>query len=348
MKPVKIWIATGGTGGHIFPAIAVANELARRGNKIIISSDGRGMPTVRRNAGFKTAWIWASGVGAKSKIQQVWSLIKIAASAAALTLRFAFARPARVIAFGGYASVPVILAAHVWKIPTILHEQNAAIGRANAFSLRWVKKLLTSFPTVGGIPAGFKNTVFTGLPVRDDFTSLLPPKPHKEFNLLITGGSLGAQILDTVMPDAIKLLKNKKIFITHQTRPENVARLQKLYSDAGIKNNVLSFIRDMAGEINNSDLIIGRSGASTVVEIQTVGRPAIFVPLAVNPDQLANAESFAKTGGGIVIKQPEFTPKRIAGELDDLMANAKLLEKMRKAAKQPNDATKQIADEVLK
>ena len=265
---MKIWIATGGTGGHVYPALSVAECLRARGHKITISCDGRVRDMVRRGApaGARFAHVWASGVGAKSRIKQIWALTKIAVSASALTLRFMIFRPDRVVAFGGYASVPAVFAAHVWHIPTFLHEQNAAIGRANKFAMRWVETLMTSFPTVSGIPNSTTRVVYTGLPVRRDFIALSNAPLPGESRLLITGGSLGAQILDEVVPTAIASMKNKKIFVTHQTRPENVERLQKFYAENKIRANVLSFIHDMAGAIAGADLVIGRSGASTVIE----------------------------------------------------------------------------------
>ena len=150
---MKIWIATGGTGGHVFPALSVASELANRGHKITISCDGRVTKMVRdgKPESAKMAFVWASGVGAKSKIKQIIALSKIGLSAVALTLRFMFCRPDRLVAFGGYASVPAVFAAHLWKIPTYLHEQNAAIGRANKFSLRWVKTLMASFQNTSSL-----------------------------------------------------------------------------------------------------------------------------------------------------------------------------------------------------
>ncbi|MBP3340153.1 MAG: UDP-N-acetylglucosamine--N-acetylmuramyl-(pentapeptide) pyrophosphoryl-undecaprenol N-acetylglucosamine transferase [Alphaproteobacteria bacterium] len=347
---MKIWIATGGTGGHVYPALSVAECLAARGHRITISCDGRVRDMVRRGApnGARMVHVWASGVGAKSRINQIWALTKIAVSAFALTLRFMFCRPDRVVAFGGYASVPAVFAAHVWRIPTFLHEQNAAIGRANKFAMRWVQTLMTSFPTVSGIPNSTTRVVYTGLPVRRDFLAAAGTPLPNASKLLITGGSLGAQILDDVVPTAVAAMKNKKIFITHQTRPENVARLQKFYADNKIRANVLSFIHDMAGAIAGADLVIGRSGASTVVELQTIGRPAIFVPLGINPDQAANAASFAKNGGGFAIAQSQFTPKWLTATLTELFDNPSRLDKMAKKALVPNNAVDLIADEITK
>ena len=348
---MKIWIATGGTGGHVFPALSVATELASRGHKITISCDGRVREMVRRGApsGAKIVHVWASGVGAKSRLKQMYALFKIGVSAIALILRFAFLRPNRVVAFGGYASVPAVFAAHVWHIPTFLHEQNAAIGRANRFAMRWVKTLMTSFPTVSGVPESGARVVYTGLPVRGDFLSASAAQLSGAGRLLVTGGSLGAQILDDVVPSAIAAMKNnKKIFVTHQTRPENVERLQRFYAENKIRANVLSFIHDMAGAIVGADLVIGRSGASTVVELQTIGRPAILVPLNINPDQAANAASFAKTGGGFAIEQSKFTPRWLSSTLAELFDNPSRLEKMAQKAYVENNAVTTIADVVTK
>ena len=347
---MKIWIATGGTGGHVYPALSVAECLCARGHKITISCDGRVRDMVRRGApaGARFAHVWASGVGAKSRIKQMWALFKIGVSSIALTLRFMIFRPDRVVAFGGYASVPAVFAAHVWHIPTFLHEQNAAIGRANKFSMRWVETLMTSFPTVSGIPNAQTRVVYTGLPVRRDFINVSGAPLPGESRLLITGGSLGAQILDEVVPAAIASMKNKKIFITHQTRPENVERLQRFYADNKIRANVLSFIHDMAGAISGADLVIGRSGASTVIELQTIGRPAILVPLNINPDQAANAASFAKTGGGFSIEQSKFTPRWLLSTLTELFDNPSRLEKMAHKAHIENRAVDLICDEITK
>ena len=348
---MKIWIATGGTGGHVFPALSVAQELSRRGHKITISSDSRVLKMVRdgKPESARVAFVWASGVGAKSKIKQMFALSKIGVSAFALILRFMFFRPDRLVAFGGYASVPAVFAAHVWKIPTYLHEQNAAIGRANKFTMRWVKILMTSFETVSGMP---KNTsakvVYTGLPVRADILKNANAQLKHENKLLVTGGSLGAQILDEIVPLAIVEMKNKKIFITHQTRPENVEKLQRFYAEHKIRANVLSFIHDMATAIIDADLIIGRSGASTVIELETIGRPAILVPLNINPDQAANAASFAKLGGGFDIAQDKFTAKWLTSTLDELFDNPSRLDKMAKKSYVENLAVSKIADVVTK
>ena len=348
---MKIWIATGGTGGHVFPALAVANELHARGHKITVSCDGRVKKMVADGAplGAHRVHIWASGVGAKSRIKQMWALFKIGVSALALIIRFAFLRPNRVVAFGGYASVPAVFAAHVWGVPTYLHEQNGAIGRANRFAMRWVKTLMTSFKNVTGIPENSgTRVVYTGLPVRRDFIERAGAKLPNERRILVTGGSLGAQVLDDIVPVAVRDMNNKKVFITHQTRPENVARLQKFYADNKIHANVLSFIRDMADAIAGSDLVIGRSGASTVIELTTIGRPAILVPLSINPDQAANAANFEKLGGGIAIAQDRFSAKWLTATLNELFENPTRLEKMAKKSMVPNHAVEMIADTVTK
>ncbi len=348
---MKIWIATGGTGGHVFPALSVATELAKRGHKITISCDGRVSKMVNdgkpKNA--RRVFIWAAGVGAKSRVKQMIALSKIGISALALIIRFLFSRPDRMVAFGGYASVPAIFAAHVWKIPTYLHEQNAAIGRANKFALRWVKTLMTSFKTVNGMPKdSAARVVYTGLPVREDFIKNAHTPLKHENKILVTGGSLGAQILDEIVPIALAEMKGKKIFITHQTRPENVEKLQRFYAEHKIHANVLSFIRDMSTAIVDADLVIGRSGASTVIELETIGRPAILVPLNINPDQAANAASFEKLGGGFAVAQDKFSSKWLSITLGELFENPTRLDKMANKAYVENLAVKKIADTVTK
>ena len=348
---MKIWIATGGTGGHVFPALSVANELAKRGHKITVSSDKRVLKMVRegkpKNA--RMAFVWASGVGAKSKIKQIIALSKIGMSAIWLVIRFAFSKPDRLVAFGGYASVPAVFAAHVWKVPTYLHEQNAAIGRANKFALRWVKFLMTSFESVNGLPKNTTAKVFyTGLPVREDFLKNANSPLKHENKILVTGGSLGAQILDEIVPIAINEMKTKKIFVTHQTRPENVEKLQRFYAEHKIHANVLSFVHDMATAIVDSDLVIGRSGASTVVELETIGRPAILVPLNINPDQAANAASFEKLGGGFAVSQDKFSVKWLSATLDELFDNPLRLDKMAQKAYVENLAVQKISDTITK
>ena len=159
---------------------------------------------------------------------------------------------------------------------------------------------------------------------------------------------MGAQILDEVVPAAVAAMKNKKIFITHQTRPENVEKLQQFYAAHKIHANVLSFIRDMSSAIRDADLVIGRSGASTVIELETVGRPAILVPLNINPDQAANAASFAKLGGGFAIEQSKFTAKWLASTLTELFDNPTRLEKMAEKSLVENLAAQKIADTVTK
>jgi UDP-N-acetylglucosamine--N-acetylmuramyl-(pentapeptide) pyrophosphoryl-undecaprenol N-acetylglucosamine transferase len=348
---MKIWIATGGTGGHVFPALSVATELEKRGHKITISTDGRVLKMVRdgKPKSARVAFVWASGVGAKSKIKQMIALTKIGFSAVALSLRFMLFRPDRLVAFGGYASVPAIFAAHLWKIPTFLHEQNAAIGRANKFALKMVETLMTSFQNVSGMPEKTKTKiVYTGLPVRADFLNAAQSPLKHENKILVTGGSLGAQILDEIVPLAISEMKNKKVFITHQTRPENVEKLQRFYAEHKIRANVLSFIHDMAGAIVDADLVIGRSGASTVIELETIGRPAILVPLNINPDQAANAASFAKLGGGFDVSQDKFSVKWLTSTLDDLFENPSRLDKMAKKSYVENLAVQKIADVVTK
>ena len=349
---MKIWIATGGTGGHVCPALSVGDMLTHMGHRVIISTDKRGMKMVRKGLpdGAGVAFVWADQVGGQSKLRAALSLARIGISAAAYFLRFAIFRPDRIVAFGGYSSVPIVFAAHLLKIPTYLHEQNAAIGRANKLSLKWVNTLMTSFPEVSGIPKNVARVEYTGLPVRCEFMNAFT-KPTDDFRILVTGGSLGSTILDQTVPTAISALPTalkKKLFVVHQTRPELVKSVDKAYRDAGVRANVLSFIHDMANQISSADLAISRAGASTIAEFQATGTPAIMVPLEINPDQPANAAAFEKQGGGIVAKSKIFTPKWLAATLEELISNPARVQKMAAKAKLENRAAKKIAEIVLK
>ncbi|MCL2629559.1 MAG: UDP-N-acetylglucosamine--N-acetylmuramyl-(pentapeptide) pyrophosphoryl-undecaprenol N-acetylglucosamine transferase [Alphaproteobacteria bacterium] len=337
---MRIWIATGGTGGHIFPALSVAQALNVR---ITISTDSRGYDLVRKNApeNARIVRIWASGVGNRGKLGKIFALTKIALSTVLLTLRFTISRPTKIIAFGGYSSVPPVLAGKLWRIPIFLHEQNAAAGKANALSARFATKILTSFPNTTGLPKNAQIEL-TGLPVRSDFK----PSPF-QFNhtIFITGGSLGASILLEVVPQAIALLPaaiKKNLKIVQQVNELHTHALSKFYTREGIKHRLAPFFKDMASEITNSSLVIGRSGASTVVELMTIGRPAILIPLNINPDQLANARAFEKQCQGIVIEQKNFTPKLLSKTIAELFSNPARLEKMAAAARTPNHAIQNI------
>ncbi len=347
----KIWIATGGTGGHVFPALSVATELESQGFNTIISTDRRVLKMVLKSkpANSKVAIVWAAGVGGKSLFNKLIAMFKLAVTTVFYSVRFLFVRPQCVVSFGGYCSVPIVIAANLFRVPILLHEQNGAIGRANKFILPRVHVLMTSFSDVLDVPKTSKTKiVYTGLPVRADFLKMAGSQFPGNNKIFVTGGSLGATILDDIVPKSIAKLNNKKIFVTHQTRPENVRKLQKFYFQNNIRANVLSFVNDMASAIAEADLIIGRSGASTVIEIQTIGRGAIYVPLHINPDQLANANNVSKIGGAITITRDMFGEKYLTATLKDLFSNPARLKKMAEKSLLKNNATDLIVAEIKK
>ena len=252
---MKIWIATGGTGGHVFPALSVASALAAAGHKITVSCDGRVRDMVARGMpkNGRRVHIWASGVGAKKHLSQIYALAKIGVSSGALFLRFMFSRPDRVVAFGGYASVPVVFAAHLWRIPTFLHEQNAAIGRANKFAMRWVKTMMTSFPDVSGIPATMSSRViYTGLPVRAEFLAAARSPLSHGAKILVTGGAgyIGSHV--------VKALLNRGM---------NVTVFDNL--STGTKINLFEFIDRLLGLqfLDRARRIVERESADAPAEI---------------------------------------------------------------------------------
>ncbi|MCL1902733.1 MAG: UDP-N-acetylglucosamine--N-acetylmuramyl-(pentapeptide) pyrophosphoryl-undecaprenol N-acetylglucosamine transferase, partial [Alphaproteobacteria bacterium] len=188
-------------------------------------------------------------------------------------------------------------------------------------------------------------------PVRKEFMDSTPRQKSSDFRLLVTGGSLGAAILGEIVPASVAALPatlRKKLFVVHQTRPDSIESIRAVYDAAGVRANILPFIHDMAGEMKNADLVIGRSGASTVIELQTLGRAAILVPLNINPDQAANAAAFAKTGGGVSVPQDKFTVKWLTATMAELFENPARLSKMSEKARIPNNAVENIADAVLR
>jgi UDP-N-acetylglucosamine--N-acetylmuramyl-(pentapeptide) pyrophosphoryl-undecaprenol N-acetylglucosamine transferase len=359
------------------PAMAVANALinkdfpapgtgggmsgeARQGGgvELLITTDSRGYDLVAKTAphGAQIIRVWASGVGNRGLFGKLFALSKLAISAITLIVKFISRRnrPDRIVAFGGYSSVPAVLAGRILGVPTFLHEQNAAAGRANALSARFATKILTSFPETSGLPKKAR-VEFTGLPTRPDFVPTLMSSPgltggSRPLTLFITGGSLGAKILMDVVPMAVALIPSaikKNLMVVQQVDEAHHHEVEKFYAVTGIKHRLAPFFKDMAQEMKDASLVIGRSGASTVVELMTIGRPAILVPLNINPDQAANARAFEKIGGGIVIEQKNFTPKHLSKLLTELFSNPARLEKMSLQALTPNSATENILHAIL-
>jgi UDP-N-acetylglucosamine--N-acetylmuramyl-(pentapeptide) pyrophosphoryl-undecaprenol N-acetylglucosamine transferase len=345
-------IAAGGTGGHIFPGIALAQELKAAGWVVAwIGTEGSvNKPSLESKvvpaAGIKFHALKFSAVrgqGMASTLTMPFRLVRAVMQARKL---FAKARPTVVVGFGGYPSVPAGIGARLAGVPLFLHEQNAVPGLANRMLANWANRVFTTFP----VPISKSKCV--GNPLRQAFLS--HPTPEQRYSgrqgplrLLVLGGSLGAAALNEALPAALALMpEESRPEVTHQSGPAHVDALRMAYEKAGVKAQTFAFIDDVAAKMAAADLIICRAGASTVTEIAAVGAAAIFVPYpsAVDDHQTSNARYLVDEGGGWILPQTKLTPERLARMLagadrPTLLASAIASHRMMK-----RDAAKKIVD----
>jgi len=341
--PPLILLAAGGTGGHVFPAQALAAALLARGWRVALMTDGRGMKMVgsfdATLAAMPVYPIAGAGLGSSLRAK----LRGVAAMGVGLVNAYRKIRhlkPAAMVGFGGYPAVPPLLAAKLCGVPILLHEQNAVAGRANQFLARLATTIATSFPQVRGFKAG-TTLVVTGNPVRPAICALynLPyPVPGASITLLVMGGSLGATVLSQVVPAAIALLPRslqQRLVINQQCRAEDVEKVREAYAKAGVQAEVAAFFHDVPARLAACHLAICRSGASTVAELCAAGRPALFVPYphAVTGEQQANAEAVVARGGGWLLPESAFTAPALAEQLATLLDNPNTLVAAATAAK---------------
>jgi UDP-N-acetylglucosamine--N-acetylmuramyl-(pentapeptide) pyrophosphoryl-undecaprenol N-acetylglucosamine transferase len=350
-----ILLAAGGTGGHLFPAEALAHELIERGWAVHLATDDR----AERFAGhFPAAAIYpiqSATMGLKNPIAVLgafWKIWRGVRQASAIIARI---KPDAVVGFGGYPTLPPLYAATRRKVPTLIHEQNAVMGRANRALAGRVDAIAGGFLPQDASATGAK-TVTTGNPVRPAVleaanTPYAASTGEEPFRLLVFGGSQGAQFFSDAMPGAVALLsgaQRKRLVITQQARADDVARVKAAYAALGVAVEVSPFFTDMAARIAAAHLVISRSGASTVSEIAVIGRPALLVPYpyALDHDQAANAAALAAAGGGEVHPQSSLSPESIAGLIGGLMDNPERLAAMAAGAKSAGrpDAARLLAD----
>ncbi len=354
-----ILLAAGGTGGHLFPAEALATALAARGVAVHLATDERAL---QYGKSFPAEAIHAvASATLKSK-----SPVALARTAAALGKGFLQSlmlvrrlRPAAVVGFGGYPSAPPVLAAALLGVPTLIHEQNGVIGRANALLAPRVTAIGTGFAHVKGIDGAVAAKArHVGNPVRPAVLAAVSqydaPRPDGPFRLLVTGGSQGARVMTDVAPAAVALLPPElraRITVVQQARGEDLERARAAYAQAGVQAEIEPFFADLPARVAAAHLVIGRAGASTVAELAVIGRPSILVPLphALDQDQASNAASLAATGAAEVVDQSRFTPAFLSGRLASLMNDAKFLSDSAEAARKLGipDAAERFADLVL-
>ncbi|QPC92245.1 undecaprenyldiphospho-muramoylpentapeptide beta-N-acetylglucosaminyltransferase [Mesorhizobium sp. INR15] len=355
MSKGVILLAAGGTGGHLFPAEALAHELIERGWKVHLATDDR----AERFAGHFPAAavhpIQSATLGSKNPIAVLAAFWKIWSGVRQASVIIRRIKPDAVVGFGGYPTLPPLYAATRRKVPTLVHEQNAVMGRANRALAGRVDAIAGGFLPEDTSAAGAK-TVTTGNPVRPQVleaakTPYTPSSGEQTFRLLVFGGSQGAQFFSDAVPAAIALLSDaqrKRLDITQQARADDVARVKAAYAELGVAVQVSPFFTDMAARLAAAHLVMSRSGASTVSEIAVIGRPALLVPYphALDHDQAANAAALAAAGGGEVHEQSSLSPERIAALIGGLMDDPERLVAMAAGAKsagKPN-AARLLAD----
>ena len=325
---MKFVLAAGGTGGHMIPAHALAAELKRRGHGVLLITDERGarFPGLFEDVPVHILPAGRLGGGPIGWLRAAGSVLKGRGEAKRLYREHA---PDAVVGFGGYPAFPSLLAASSARIPTVLHEQNAVIGRVNRLLASGAEAIGVAYNEIDRLKPKYQaKTVLIGNPVREEIARLgeMPFPPFDEvapLKILVTGGSQGATILSDVVPEGLGMLEpslRRRLQVVQQCRPDDIERVRKQYADLCIPAELMTYIEDMEAKLTDCHLMIGRAGASTIAELTAAGRPAILVPCAAATDdhQTANAREMVKAGGARAIRQEDFTPEVLARQIEAL------------------------------
>jgi UDP-N-acetylglucosamine--N-acetylmuramyl-(pentapeptide) pyrophosphoryl-undecaprenol N-acetylglucosamine transferase len=356
----SVMLAAGGTGGHLFPAFALAEELERRGVVVDLVTDMRGD---RYGGGFPAREIYqvpSATLASRSPADIAKTTLALGRGTRAAFAILGHVKPAAIVGFGGYPTYPPLVAARLRGIPTAIHEQNAVLGRANKMLAKRVTAIATSFERTKFLDGKLADkAVLTGNPVRQAVMDAAarpyePPTADGVIRLLVFGGSQGARFFSDTMPLALFALPDhirKRLRIVQQAREEDIGRVQEAYSEANISADIAAFFTDLPTRMASAHLVIGRAGASTVAELTVMGRPSILVPLphALDNDQLNNARRLAESGGAWCIEQRNLSPERLADELEKVLLAPNTLAAVAKAAKTAGrpDAVRNLADFTL-
>jgi len=319
-----IVLSAGGTGGHLFPAQALAGELRKRGHGIVVMTDARfsNYATSFPNSRIETV--------PSAPLNSLLAPFKIAAGVMLAFAKLLRLRPSAVIGFGGYPSVPVMLAAVMARLPTAIIEQNAVVGRANRLLMNRVKRVAAAFPLARFAPEDKSKIVLTGNPLRPEVIALwgaayVGPVSDGPLHLLVFGGSQGARALSEIVPSAITKLPESlrfRLSVVQQCRPEDMEKVRAIYTQAAIRAELRPFFHDMPQRMAEAQLVIGRSGAGTVAELMAIGRPAILVPLphALDDNQTPNAEILSRAGAGWTVAQRDLSADGLARMLTEIFS----------------------------
>lgn len=355
-----VLIAAGGTGGHLFPAEALANILVQLGVRVVLASDERISHLAAEFPAEEIIAIPSATPSTGSVFSKIMALISLAHGLLVSWFLLRRLKPVAVIGFGGYPTVPPLLAAVLKRIPTLIHEQNSVMGRANRFLSGRVTNVATGFPNVQNMPASIAGkAVYTGNPVRPAVLkaseTIYPPAlKGGKMRLLVFGGSQGARIFGDVVPKALNMLSielQRRVVVTQQVRGEDLLKVRSSFSKNFMQFDIQPFFKDLPQRIADAHLIIARSGASTVAELAAIGRPSILVPLqsSLDGDQAANAVILEEAGAATVIPQEEFTPQRLFEEIKNRFDSPDSLTKAANVAKTKGirDAAQRLAALVI-
>lgn len=350
----RIVLAAGGTGGHIFPAEALSAELIARGHGVSLVTDRRGGGFGDRIA-VETHRISAGGLTGTGLVGRAQGVVQLGVGLFQARTLLGRLKPGAVVGFGGYASVPTVLAASFAGIPAVLHEQNAVLGRANRMLAKRVTRIAISFPQVAH--ADPAHAVLTGNPVRPGIAALADatyPAIADEIRILVVGGSQGARVFSRLIPEAVALLPadmQRRLRIAQQARAEDLETAKANYAKLAANVELAPFFTDMPERLRVAHLVICRSGASTVAELTAAGRPAILVPypFATDDHQTANARALDSMGAAWLMPEAATTPALLAERLTALVAQPETLARAAGAARQlgRRDAAQRLADLVL-
>jgi UDP-N-acetylglucosamine--N-acetylmuramyl-(pentapeptide) pyrophosphoryl-undecaprenol N-acetylglucosamine transferase len=335
MGGMNFILAAGGTGGHMIPAHALAAELKSRGHGVMLVTDERGarFPGLFDNIPVHILPAGRLGGGPIGWIKGIASVLAGRSEARGLYRNH---RPNAVVGFGGYPAVPSLLAASAMAIPSVLHEQNAVLGRANRFAAAEASAIATAYDKVERLKARYRGKAVTvGNPVREE-VARLGEMPFPAFDevaplkILITGGSQGAAVLGKVVPEGLGLLKaslRRRLQIIQQCRADDIDRVRSSYAELFIPAELMTYIEDMPDKLAEAHLVIARAGASTIAELTAAGRPAILIPYptATDDHQTANAREMTQAGGARTIAQTDFTPRVLARQIEAMAADPQAL-----------------------
>lgn len=329
-------LAAGGTGGHLIPAFALARELEERGHHVALITDARGAAIPGRPAALTAHVLPAGRISGWNPLGWLRGLAAIAEGRRMALRLFDSFEPSAVVGFGGYPALPALLAATSANIPTVIHEQNAVLGRVNRFLAGRVDAIATAYAHVDRLAEKHEAKVhLVGNPVREEVLSLRdePFPPFTEeglLRILVTGGSQGARVLSEVVPDGLAMLPlalRSRLQVTQQCRPEDIDVVRKRYADHEIPAELGTYFEDMASRLADAHLFIGRAGASTVAELTAVGRPAILIPLPIATDdhQAANVREIVAAGGARAVRQDRFTAAELAKQIQAMALHPETL-----------------------